>query len=166
MSPGKLAKIVTPVVILALLLFVAGKKNGFQWRVPPTAVQQAAKADATPQDTIYATLEDARAGDSRAYLNLYSGSTRVTLEQTQREKGDSGFRDYLKRSSGELKGLAMFDPKPVGDGAVEVRVEYVYQDRNESQLFRLEKSPAGWKITSVLDAERVKTLVPYGTPVQ
>jgi hypothetical protein len=47
-----------------------------------------------------------------------------------------------------------------------VRVEYVYQDRNEAQTMYLEKASSGWKITRVDGAERVKTLVPYGTPVQ
>jgi hypothetical protein len=155
MNPGKVAKVVTPLVIVALLLLVVANR-----------AQKSATTDASPQDTIYATLEAARSGDSKAYLNLYGGQTRATLDQTYSEKGDAGFRDYLKRSSAELKGLAVFDPKPVGEGAVEVRVEYVYQDRNEAQIFHLEKAPAGWKITNVLDAERVKTLVPYGTPVQ
>jgi hypothetical protein len=30
----------------------------------------------------------------------------------------------------------------------------------------LERTPAGWKIARVDSAERIKTLVPYGTPVQ
>jgi len=30
----------------------------------------------------------------------------------------------------------------------------------------LEKTTGGWKIARVDSAERVKTLVPYGTPVQ
>jgi hypothetical protein len=166
MTGEKLAKVVTPLVVLSLLAVVVARKTGVNWRPETTAVQQAAKAGATPQDTIYATLEAARAGDAKAYLELYGGQTRITLDQTYKEKGESGFRDYLRQSTAELKGLAVFDPKAVGEGAMEVRVEYVYQDRNEAQLFQLEKSAAGWKIMRVLDAERVKTLVPYGTPVQ
>jgi hypothetical protein len=45
-------------------------------------------------------------------------------------------------------------------------VEYVYQDRNETQFFLVEKTGRGWKITHVEPAERVKTVIPYGTPVQ
>jgi hypothetical protein len=45
-------------------------------------------------------------------------------------------------------------------------VEYVYQDRNEAQIMHLEKAGNDWKIARVDGAERVKTPVPYGTPVQ
>ncbi len=47
-----------------------------------------------------------------------------------------------------------------------MRVEYVYQDRNEAQSMYLEKLSGAWKIARVEAAERVKTLIPYGTPVQ
>ena len=47
-----------------------------------------------------------------------------------------------------------------------MRVEYVYQDRNEAQMMFLEKAQGGWRIARVDGTERVKTLVPYGTPVQ
>lgn len=47
-----------------------------------------------------------------------------------------------------------------------MRVEYVYQDRNEVQMMYLEKRPSGWKISRTDGDERVETLVPYGTPVK
>ena len=52
------------------------------------------------------------------------------------------------------------------NGVAKVRVEYVYQDRNEAQMMFLEKTQGGWRIARVDGSERVKTLVPYGTPVQ
>jgi hypothetical protein len=64
-------------------------------------------------------------------------------------------------------GVAVTTPEfAPGDREVSVRVEYVYQDRNEAQTMNLEKTAGGWKIARVDSAERVKTLVPYGTPVQ
>jgi hypothetical protein len=62
--------------------------------------------------------------------------------------------------------VAVGEPQNTGEGEASVRVEYVYQDRNEVQTMHLQKSESGWKITSVEGAARVKTLVPYGTPVQ
>ena len=59
----------------------------------------------------------------------------------------------------------MIEPEPVSDSEAKVRVEYVYLDRNESPTLLLRKA-GGWKIASVDSAQRVKTLVPYGTPVR
>ena len=47
-----------------------------------------------------------------------------------------------------------------------MRGEYIYQDRNEAQTMYLEKGPTGWKISRADSDERVKTLIPYGTPVK
>ncbi len=49
---------------------------------------------------------------------------------------------------------------------VKVKVEYVFQDRNEVQWMYLEKSGNSWRIARVDTAERIQTLVPYGTPVR
>ena len=166
MKPEQLAKYATPIVILGLLVFVVAQKNGWDWRPSQTLGQQTSAAGATPQDTVNAVLDAARSGDWRAYLDLYTGAMRVTLDQTVREKGEVGFRDYLKSRSAELKGLAVFDPKPVSDTEVQIRVEYVYPDRNEAQLLTLEKAGLWWKISRMENAETVKSLVPYGTPVK
>ena len=72
----------------------------------------------------------------------------------------------MTRCSSGGKGIAISEPQPVTDREVKVRVEYVYQDRNEAQTMYLEKDAGSWKISRVDGAERVKTLVPYGTPVQ
>ena len=166
MKPEKLAKYATPMVILGLFVVVVAQKNGWDWRLSQTSGQQASATGASPQDTVNALLDAARSGDWRAYLDLCTGAMRVTLDQTVSEKGGIGFRDYLKSRSAELKGLAVFDPKPVSDTEVQIRVEYVYEDRNETQLLTLEKAGAGWKIARMENAERVKSLVPYGTPAK
>jgi hypothetical protein len=41
----------------------------------------------------------------------------------------------------------------------------VYRDRNEVQFVYLSRSSSGWKISRVDGAERIKTLVPFGTAV-
>jgi hypothetical protein len=58
------------------------------------------------------------------------------------------------------------DPQTITDTEAKVRVEYVYQDRNEVQMMYLEKGSRGWKISRTDGDERVETLVPYGTPVK
>ena len=118
------------------------------------------------QDAIYAMLDASRAGDVRAYLASYTGQIRTTLEQSVRETGQEGFSRYLKDSNLAIKGVAVSDPEPLSSREMKIRLEYVYQDRNEAQTMYLERTGSDWKITRVDGSERVKTLIPYGTPVQ
>ncbi|HJZ94865.1 MAG TPA: hypothetical protein VKE70_00025 [Candidatus Solibacter sp.] len=121
---------------------------------------------AAAQDAIYAMLDASRAGDIQAYLASYSDKMRSALEQSVRETGPERFSRYLKDSNSAIKGIAVSDPEQLSVREMKVRVEYVYQDRNEAQIFYLEKSGEAWKIVRVDGSERVKTLIPYGTPVQ
>lgn len=121
---------------------------------------------AGPVEAIYASMDAARSGDVKAYLACYTGGMRASLDQTLRESSESAFAKYLRESNAAIKGVAVNEPQASGEREASVRVEYVYQDRNEAQVMHLEKTAAGWKIASVEGAARVKTLVPYGTPVE
>ena len=170
MTPDKKAKIVTAVVLAGALGIVLGQKYG--WKMPDVRVSDLAskpaapKAEPSPQDAIYAMLDAARLGDLKTYLAAYTGQMETALRQTVAETTESGFAKYLKDQNASIKGIAISEPQALTDREVKVRVEYVYQDRNEAQIMFLEKAPGGWKIARVDSSERVKTLVPYGTPVQ
>lgn len=170
MTPEKKAKVVTIVVLAGALAIVLGQKYG--WKLPNVKVSDLAprpaapKPDPTPQDAIYAMLDAARVGDVKTYLASYTGQMENSLKQSIGETTETGFAKYLKDQNASIKGIAISEPQQLTDREVKVRVEYVYQDRNEAQLMFLEKAPAGWKISRVDSTERVKTLVPYGTPVQ
>jgi hypothetical protein len=152
-----LATAITLIVMAGTLGFVIARK---------AAVPSDARSESVPRDTVYAMLDAARAGDTRAYLALYTGQMQAALKQTVTEKGDAAFKSYLRTTNAEIKGVAVEEPKTVSGNEMRVRVEYVYQDRNEAQTVFLEKRPEGWKIARVDSAERIRTLVPYGTPVQ
>ena len=130
------------------------------------ASYSAAAQPSSPQDAIYAMLDASRAGDVRRYLASYGGQMRASLEQSLRESGEERFSRYLKESNAAIKGVVLSEPQPVSSRESQVRVEYVYQDRNEAQTLFLETDGSSWKITRVDATDRVKTLVPYGTPVQ
>jgi len=170
MSPDKKAKVGTVIALAGALAIVLGQKYG--WKMPNVKVSDLApraaapKSDPTPQDAIYGMLDAARAGDVKTYLASYTGQMEVSLRQSIGETTESGFAKYLKNQNASIKGIAISEPQPLTDREVKVRVEYVYQDRNEAQMMFLEKGPSGWKIARVDGTERVKTLVPYGTPVQ
>ena len=145
--------------ILLALGITAAVKNG--WWVKRTPAPPPG-----PQDTIYRMLDAARTGNVAMYLSSYTGALQASLREAVRESGDKSFAKYLQESNASIKGVAVNDPQQTGEGAASVRVEYVYQDRNEAQTLRLEKIDAEWKIDAVDSAERVKTLIPYGTPVK
>ena len=169
MQKERKAQVVTLVVLAVAAAVALGQKNG--WRMPEFQAAKmvapaAPKPDPTPQDAIYSMLDAARAGDVTAYMASYTGQMSTALQQSLAESTPEAFSKYLKDSNAAIKGVAISEPQPLTDREVRVRVEYVYQDRNEAQSVYLEKGSGAWKIARVDGAERVKTLVPYGTPVQ
>jgi hypothetical protein len=134
--------------VLAIALGIA-LLRGVRFRTVPTE----------PQDTIYAMLNAAKAGDVKGYLAAYTGSMEEALRQSVSES-------YLRESTAGVKGTAVSDPEKISSTQVKIRVEYIYQDRNETQIMYLDQTPKGWKISRTENQERVKTLIPYGTPVK
>lgn len=157
MTKERLAKLITIGLMLASVVFFVARRSGPQRQMQPKRM---------PQDTIYAMLDAARAGDARAYLAQYTGQMRASLKQVEAEKGSASFRDYLRSSTADIKGVAVSEAAHASDHEAQIRVEYIYQSRNEAQLAYLEKVSGEWKIARVDETERLKTLVPYGTPVQ
>ncbi|MGH9658234.1 MAG: hypothetical protein ACRD96_06800 [Bryobacteraceae bacterium] len=165
MSRERKTQIATLAALAAAFGIVLAQRTG--WKLPAVeAPRPAVKSDPSPQDAIYAMLDAARSGDVKAYLASYTGQMETSLKQSLAETTEAGLVRYLKESNAAIKGIAMTEPQALTDREVRIRVEYVYQDRNEAQFMYLEKVAAGWKIARVDATERVKTLVPYGTPVQ
>jgi hypothetical protein len=157
MTKERKAEILTFAVLLAAVGAGVARK---------IASAPAARPEAGPQDAIYAMLDAARAGDVRAYLATYTGPMEATLRQAVAETTEPAFAKYLRDTNAAIKGVAVFDPEKLTDSEAKVRVEYVYQDRNEVQMLSLVKAASGWKISGADGDERVKTLIPYGTPVK
>lgn len=152
------ARIVTIAVLGGALMVIVARKSDFR------LARLVELREARPQDAVYAMLDAAREGDVAKYVACYTGEVAQSLERARSDSPD--FAKYLRDSNAALKGVAVMEPQAQPGGQVELRVEYVYQDRNEAQFFFLDKTPGGWKISRVEIAERVKTLIPYGTPVQ
>ena len=158
MSRDRVAKLITISLMLGAIAFFVGRRSG--------AGARPDQRKRTPRDAVYAMLDAARAGNSGTYLSQYTGPMQASLTQTEREKGANAFAQYLRSTSTGLKGVAIGEPVALSDHEAQVRVEYIYQDRTEAQLAYLEKVSGEWRIARVDGAERVTTLVPYGTPVQ
>ena len=163
------AKVITGLLAAAVIVYVAGEKN--DWRLPAgsgaaASVLSGGDAEtAQPRDTIYAMLDAARDGDVAGYIACHAGPMGRQLEQSRDEMTAAGFARYLQDRNREIKGVAINEPEMASEREARIRVEYVYQDRNEVQQVYLESLDGAWKIIGVDGAERVKALVPYGTPV-
>ena len=149
------------VAVLVLALGAAlGQKSG--WRFG----RSVESPPSSPQDAIYGMLDAARSGNVAAYQASYTGPMAASLQESVRETSEAAFSQYLRESNSAIKGVAVSEPQMTGDREASARVEYVYQDRNEVQIMHLEKAGIEWRIARVEGAERVKTLIPYGTPVR
>jgi hypothetical protein len=161
MTRERKAQIATVAILAGALVLVAAKGSG--WRA--ISIRPTAPA-ASPQDTIYRMMDAARDGDVRAYLGCFTGQMESTLRQIVNEKGEASLADYIRRFNVSVKGVAIQEPQPVAEREVRARVEFVYRDRNEAQLYYLQQSGGGWRIARQENTEGVKTLVPYGTQVE
>lgn len=158
-SKDRWARIVT----VAILAVVIGATVLRQADFGTSFLPMGQKSDPTPQDAVYAMLDAARAGDVSTYLACHTGPMDQSLRRTISESSD--FAEYLRDSDAALRGVAIKEPQVLAYDEVRVDVEYVFQDRNESQVLYLAKTPDGWKIARVEPTERLQTPVPYGTPV-
>jgi hypothetical protein len=150
--------------VLALLLLVILRTNG--WRLPIFSrfSPSTASAPVGPEDAIYGMLDAARAGDTKAYLDAFSGSIHDQLVQVMKENAEPNFAAYLKSQNSAFQGVAVSVTDRPSDIEAQLRVEYVYGNRNEVQSVYLRKD-SRWRIVKVAGAEQVKTLVPFGGAV-
>ena len=163
------AQILTVAVLAGIVGLALAKQGGFDFSSPAQSAASILKPkhekSEDPKDVIFRMLDAARDGDVEAYVDCHSGDMARRLAQSRDEMTANGFSDYLKARHAEVKGVAIDEPEQASDTEVRVRVEWVYQDRNEAQQFYLGKTAAGWKISGVDAAVRVDTPVPYGMPV-
>jgi hypothetical protein len=124
-----------------------------------------AAAGGAPESVLWRMVDAARAGDPARYLECYTGDLEPRLRKDFQEMGAVRSRDYLLDVHRRLKGVAVQSPSVSSAFEAQVPVEYVYEDRNEIQQVFVKKVDGVWKIDRVDGAERIKTLVPYGTPV-
>jgi hypothetical protein len=123
-------------------------------------------APQSPQQIIYSMIDAAGNGDVQKYSAHFLGTAASALQQSIRDLGEQRFSQSLRESNFGLKGVAIAEPEVIGEKQLKTKVEYVFQDRNEVQVLHLENSGGSWKIARMDSAERIKTPIQYGTPVE
>ena len=159
MSKERQAQILT-VLILAAVVGVALLRKTNVGASFATLIE---RSEPTPQDAVYDMLDAGKEGDVEKYIASHTGKMQETLRRTIAESSD--FAQYLRNSNAPIKGIAVTEPQWLSDTHVNVRVEYVFADRDEVQFLLIEKTPAGWKIARADSARRQETPTPYGAKV-
>lgn len=171
--------------LAALVLVAAGVSAlyaGYAGRAPysggelpaPSAPPEVAtevsdpEAGAALSRPVEEAFDAARRGDLETYLAQFGEPLRGQLTQTRGEKGDGYLRDYLRRLSEPVKGIAvrLSEQQEVAPETLRCPVELVYQDRNEVQSFTLKRAGGRWLIERIDSVRAAPTLIPYGTHIK
>jgi hypothetical protein len=110
-------------------------------------------------------LDAARNGDTKVYVDTFSGPLQLQIQQAVRESGKLQFASYLAAQSAKFQSVAISVTDQPSDVEARLRIEYVYTNRNEVQIFHLKKDEGRWRIIEISGTDQVKTLIPYGTAV-
>mgnify|MGYP001157478025 FL=1 len=139
--------------IIAAVLYARSPKSG----------------EGPPEDAVHRMVKAANNGDIRAYLDCFEGELSARLRAARKEFGDQRFSNDIRQRVAGMTGIAISRASPEeagGEPAVAaLRVEQVFRDRNEVQIFRLRRSRGVWRIKSMGSAATVQMPIPYGTPV-
>jgi hypothetical protein len=158
--------VITSALLAVLLVFLVARSRQWNLALPAGGILSlAAPKLESPEDLIYRMLDAARAGDTKTYLNSFTGPLQQQLQQAMRESGTAQFAAYLKTQSTAYESVAVSLVGQPSENDARLRVEYVYRNRNEVQNFHLRKDAGRWTVTGISSADLVKTLIPYGTAV-
>jgi hypothetical protein len=155
--------IMTGVFVLALLAMVVVRSGNVEWS-SWFSRSFSAKSE-SPEESVYAMLDAARAGDTKTYLDFFSSPVRDQLQQVIKENSEPKFSEYLKAQNTAFQSVAVSLADRASESEVTARVEYVYANRNEVQSLSLRKEDSRWRIFKIAGADQIKTLVPFGSAV-
>lgn len=150
---------------VALLGLVILRNNAWRLTLPAWVAQNFSSVPVAPEDAVYGMLDAARSGDTKTYLASFSGAMHDQLVQVVKESSEAGFAAYLKSQNTGFQGVAVSVTDRPSDTEAQLRVEYVYSNRNEVQTVYLRKESSRWRIVKVAASEQIKTLIPYGSAV-
>jgi hypothetical protein len=158
------AGLVTVLILAAML--VIGSRNGVRVVEPdPQGARTRAEEAASPaEETVRGLLRSGEGGDVASYLAMFTDPLKTRLEREVEGRGRVEFADDLKRAAAARKSHAVFAAEPEGDDAARVAVETVYPDRNERQVYRVEKTADGWRIADVAMVRSHQPAAKFGTP--
>jgi hypothetical protein len=171
MNRPVLSQALTIALMAVILWFAASRQRAASPQASrPASVESNASrpesAGARPESVVWRMLDASRDGDPARYLECYAGEIEPRLRKGFQEMGSARSRDYLQEAHRQLKGVAVRSLQMSSPSEAQMTVEYVYEDRNEIQHVYVQSVDGLWKIERLDGAERIRTLVPYGAPVE
>lgn len=122
-----------------------------------------------PEDAVHRMVKAANDGDINGYLDCFEGELSARLRAARKELGDQRFSNDVRQRVAGMTGIAISrasTEEASGEPAVAaLRVEQVFRDRNEVQIFKLRRARGVWRIQSMGSAATLRMPIPYGTPV-
>jgi hypothetical protein len=120
-----------------------------------------------PVEVIWRMTDAAREGNSKAYLDCFTGDLEQVLRRTAAEMGETKFSEHLKQLNADVTGIAVASVEDeTGQSERRLDVEFVYRGRNESQQHYFRLVDGRWRIDRLDDGQHLKVLIPYGTSVK
>ncbi|MFA4015367.1 MAG: hypothetical protein RUDDFDWM_000447 [Candidatus Fervidibacterota bacterium] len=119
-----------------------------------------------PEDVVLAMFNAMERGDVRTYLSLLDGKAKERVMLFLREVGWKEFGRQLRKMHEGIKGIAVLPDEPLSEDEVKLKVELVFEGKNETQFVRLKRYGRGWKVIEFTQPEHQPQLIPYGTPVK
>jgi len=119
-----------------------------------------------PEDVVLAMFNAMERGDVKAYLSLLDGKAKERVMLFLREVGWKEFGRQLQRMHDGIKGIAVLPDEFASEDEVKLKVELVFEGKNETQSFRLKRYGRQWKIIELTQPEHQPQAIPYGTPVR
>ncbi len=118
---------------------------------------------ASPGDCVREMAGHGREGRIEAYLDCFAGPLREELAQARAASGDAAFAALLRGRAAPVRGIAIYEEEARDANSARLRVEWVFDDRNEIQSFTLRQEGGRWKVVQMQEADYTKPEIAYGT---
>jgi len=122
-------------------------------------------AETTPAGRVHAMARHSSEGKVNEYIDCFTGQLRADLEQTRDQMKPEAFAELLRRRSAPVRGIAISEQTQPDENTARMKVEWIFEDRNEAQYFTLVKVNGDWKISDMSNSQYNKPEIPYGTRV-
>lgn len=149
-------------VFVATLALLAGAL--YLGRGGPRPTVQSATSPAGCLERMFRAAEQ---GDVPTYLDCFTGQQRDRLVNELNRQSEADFAASLLEAVRTLKGRAISGPTDTAPDAsrATLAVERIYGQHTERQRYHFLRETDGWRIASVDAVEKLRSPIPYGTPV-
>ncbi len=139
------------------------------WSRPPADSSRdvsPAETSDSPEDCLNRMFRAAQHGQVDEYLACFTGPEKVALLRQLDELTAQAFAESLQAAMSDLKGRAVYrEPAGTVNSEAQLRVERIYTNHMERQLYQLVREDHRWRIARVTTRDAFPPYRSYGTPI-